>query len=165
MSEINAIATNNYLLATQQEVSHDNTLSGNGTVDSPLGVVPGYNETVLWENSEGSKASDLPVTLTESIQNFEKVAFYWQAWNDGTAQAHTVTICMTDITTYTLSTIYVNNGNLSNIGVYAMVDVLSSNGTSLSHLHGFFNDLKTTTVSQSSSGFRLYKVVGINRKA
>ena len=39
MSEINAIATNNYLLATQQEVSHDNTLSGNGTVDSPLGVV------------------------------------------------------------------------------------------------------------------------------
>jgi hypothetical protein len=161
MSEINAIATNNYILATQQEVSHDNTLSGNGTVDSPLGL----NETVLWENSEGSKDSDLPVTLTESIQNFEKVAFYWQAWSDGTAQAHTVTICMTDITTYTLSTIYVNNGNLSNIGVYAMVDVLSSNGTSLSHLHGFFNDLKTTTVSQSSSGFRLYKVVGINRKA
>ena len=39
MSEINAIATNNYLLTTQQEVSHDNTLSGNGTVDSPLGVV------------------------------------------------------------------------------------------------------------------------------
>ena len=24
-------------------VNHDNTLSGNGTVDSPLGVVPGYN--------------------------------------------------------------------------------------------------------------------------
>ena len=39
MSEIQSIATNNYLLATQQEVSHDNTLSGNGTVDSPLGVV------------------------------------------------------------------------------------------------------------------------------
>lgn len=38
MSEINAIATNNYLLAAQQEVSHDNSLSGNGTVDSPLGV-------------------------------------------------------------------------------------------------------------------------------
>ena len=39
MSEpIQAIATNNYLLATQQEVSHDNTLSGNGTSASPLGV-------------------------------------------------------------------------------------------------------------------------------
>ena len=42
MSEINTIATNNYLLATQQEVSHDNTLSGNGTSASPLGVASGY---------------------------------------------------------------------------------------------------------------------------
>ena len=39
MSEqIQSIAQNNYILATQKEVSHDNTLSGNGTVDSPLGV-------------------------------------------------------------------------------------------------------------------------------
>jgi hypothetical protein len=163
MSEINSIAQGTYTLGQTSATTYQ---AGPGiTVDSPSeGTVRISNdETVLWENSEGSNASDLPVTLTESIQNFEKVAFYWQAWSDGTAQAHTVTICMTDITTYTLSTIYVNNGNLSNIGVYAMVDVLSSNGTSLSHLHGFFNDLKTTTVSQSSSGFRLYKVVGINR--
>lgn len=40
MSEpIQSIAQNNYILATQQEVSHDNTLSGNGTAVSPLGVV------------------------------------------------------------------------------------------------------------------------------
>ena len=43
MSEpIKSIAQNNYILATPQEVSHDNTLSGNGTVDSPLGVVSEY---------------------------------------------------------------------------------------------------------------------------
>ena len=30
------------ILSTQQEISHDNTLSGNGTVDSPLGVTSGY---------------------------------------------------------------------------------------------------------------------------
>ena len=43
MSEpIQSIAQNNYILATQQEVSHDNTLSGNGTVDSPLGVDSEY---------------------------------------------------------------------------------------------------------------------------
>ena len=49
MSEpIQSISQGNYILATQQEISHDNTLSGNGTVDSHLGVVPGYNETVLW---------------------------------------------------------------------------------------------------------------------
>ena len=40
MSEpIQSIAQNNYILATQQEVSHDNTLSGNGMADSPLGVI------------------------------------------------------------------------------------------------------------------------------
>jgi hypothetical protein len=69
MSEINAIATNNYLLATQQEVSHDNTLSGNGTVDSPLGVVPGYNETVLYSGTAGTSA----VTLNEPMNNFERI--------------------------------------------------------------------------------------------
>ena len=43
MSEqIQSIAQNNYILATQQEVSHDNTLSVNGTVDSPLGVASEY---------------------------------------------------------------------------------------------------------------------------
>lgn len=40
MSEpIQSIAQNNYILATQQEVSHDSSLSGNGMADSPLGVV------------------------------------------------------------------------------------------------------------------------------
>ena len=38
-NEIQSIATNNYILATQQEVSHDNTLSGTGMADSPLGVI------------------------------------------------------------------------------------------------------------------------------
>ena len=37
--EIQAISQGNYILATQREVSHDNSLSGNGTVESPLGVV------------------------------------------------------------------------------------------------------------------------------
>ena len=43
MSEpIQSIAQNNYILSTPQEVAHDNTLSGNGTVNSPLGVNSGY---------------------------------------------------------------------------------------------------------------------------
>lgn len=40
MSEnIQSISQGNYILATQKEVSHDSSLSGNGTVDSPLGVI------------------------------------------------------------------------------------------------------------------------------
>ena len=70
MSEpIQSIAQNNYILATQQEVSHDNSLSGNGTVDSPLGVLPGYNETVLWSGT----ATSGDITLSETYKNFEKI--------------------------------------------------------------------------------------------
>ena len=38
MSEIQTISQGNYVLATQQAVSHDASMSGNGTVESPLGV-------------------------------------------------------------------------------------------------------------------------------
>ena len=71
MSEpIQAISQQNYILATQQEVSHDNSLSGNGTVESPLGVVPGYNETVLWS---GTALSGDRI-LSESWKNFDKIS-------------------------------------------------------------------------------------------
>ena len=59
MSEINTIATNNYLLATQQEVSHDNTLSGNGTSASPLGVASGYIQML-----------SVNQPLTENVNNY-----------------------------------------------------------------------------------------------
>ena len=40
-----------FITSGAEIVNHDNSLSGNGTVDSPLGVVPGYNETVLWDGT------------------------------------------------------------------------------------------------------------------
>ena len=65
MSEpIQSIAQNNYILATQQEVSHDNTLSGNGTVDSPLGV-----------NNEYIKMLSVNQPLTAAaVQNYTATA-------------------------------------------------------------------------------------------
>ena len=50
-------------------VNHDNTLSGNGTVDSPLGL----NETVLFD-ANGTRA--VSAHLTESISAFERAKFY-----------------------------------------------------------------------------------------
>lgn len=74
MSEpIQAILQGNYILATQQEVSHDNTLSGNGTVDSPLGL----NETVLWSGSDTTATQ----TLSENISSFEEVKVYGKSHN------------------------------------------------------------------------------------
>ena len=69
-NEIESISQGNYILATQQEVSHDNSLSGNGTVESPLSVVPGYNETVLWDNTNGTQSG---CTLSEPITNFDRI--------------------------------------------------------------------------------------------
>lgn len=66
---IRSISQNNYLLAAQQEVSHDNTLSGNGTEASPLGL----NETVLWS---GDKTGTGTITLSEGANNFERIAVY-----------------------------------------------------------------------------------------
>lgn len=58
-------------------VNHDASLSGNGTVDSPLGVVPGYNETVLWENSAGAQlVSGFTAQLTENISGFDRIYVY-----------------------------------------------------------------------------------------
>ena len=55
-------------------VNHDNTLSGNGTVDSPLGVVPGYNETVLWSGTySGTVSTANFITLSERPDNFETI--------------------------------------------------------------------------------------------
>lgn len=82
MSEpIQAISQGNYILATQQEVSHDNTLSGNGTVDSPLGVVPGYNETVLY--SGGYDTTITSCQLSEPTTNFQYIKVDWQRGSAG----------------------------------------------------------------------------------
>ena len=56
-------------------VNHDNTLSGNGTVDSPLSVVPGYNETVLYSSTGAILSAE--TTLSEPGSNFEKLEFWW----------------------------------------------------------------------------------------
>ena len=79
MSEpIQSIAQNNYILATQQEVSHDNSLSGNGTVNSPLGVVPGYNEALLWSGA----ATTATQTLSENITAFDEIKVYGKSHNN-----------------------------------------------------------------------------------
>jgi hypothetical protein len=65
-------------------VNHDNSLSGNGTVDSPLGVVPGYNETVLWSGTSAGTILSAETTLAESMKNFERIRFYFGSdYNQG----------------------------------------------------------------------------------
>lgn len=77
MSEpIQSIAQNNYILATQQEVSHDNTLSGDGTVASPLGITSDY--IVVTEELIGTYSvagSDTLVTNTFTKAGYRPIAW------------------------------------------------------------------------------------------
>ena len=57
-----------FIVSADPYVNHDNSLSGNGTLTSPLGVVPGYNETVLWSGN----AAALSATLSEPVSNFQR---------------------------------------------------------------------------------------------
>lgn len=93
---IRSISQNNFLLATQQEVSHDNTLSGNGTEESPLGVVPGYNETVLWS---GTLTVGNSAIMSEPVSGFERYKIYLlgyerklkvvdEFWTDGSSSGN-----------------------------------------------------------------------------
>ena len=80
MSEsIQSISQGNYILATQQEVSHDNTLSGNGTSASPLGIDSDY--IVVTEETVGSytvNTSDVGVVGTFSKTGYRPIAWTWK---------------------------------------------------------------------------------------
>lgn len=64
-----------FIVSADPFVQHDNTLSGNGTVNSPLSVVPGYNETVLWTNNGSFSAKGLSAGFSEPASAFERLMF------------------------------------------------------------------------------------------
>lgn len=165
-NEIEAIATNNYVLATQQAVTHDNSMSGNGTVDSPLGL----NETVLWDNSDPSQIS-ANVTLTgnfsENCSNFEKIRFICKASYD-TGETISGAVQSQDF--------YVNTANnLSVVGIY-LVNRRGNNiyrdtceidfaHTGFTATNGSRVQGLTSMSENTTRGPYILQVVGINRKA
>ena len=162
MSEpIQSIAQNNYILATQQEVSHDNTLSGNGTVDSPLGL----NETELWY-SETFGASDITLgskfTLSEPTTAFEEVKIYW------TRNAGTQSIAYTYPTRFWNDTYCTHYDGF--MSFYAGSNYMRGNtiitSTNFKDWYvasGFQTNENSTSLSTAKGYIKPYKVIGINR--
>ena len=164
MSEIRSLSQSNYILATQQEVSHDNTLSGNGTVDSPLGVVPGYNETVLWENTADKLTKDMswPQTLSESIFNFHKVKFLYGGDGGYAPQWFEFDVVNAN---YTLTQSFVN-AQTNNYSFYRN-GIFSLSGTSFNNVNNYtLNYYGSTGMGDHNNvGYnKVSKIVGINRK-
>ena len=162
-NEIEAIATNNYVLATTQEVSHDNSLSGNGTVNSPLGVVPGYNETVLWEGTNFSVANgshlSATVQLSEPISAFNEVKII----SSGNLNSETIILDASKIGSNGAFTWIAPEGGNSNwVGLRGVF----TDQTHLKVYGGYSTSLASVFTGGGWWNYKnIYKVVGINRKA
>lgn len=170
MSEpIQSISQGNYILATQQEVSHDNTLSGNGTSASPLGL----NETVLWE---GDKIGTGTITLSEGVNNFERLVVYIgsEAVNVTAPQPYEAIVEFSEYSSGQSRFVLRYGGVLSKSlvaaenSIYVWGGELVVYNTSYTTLNvGRTNRVHVssiTTVIDHSALTHIRKVVGINRK-
>ena len=160
MSEIQSISQGNYILATQQEVSHDSSLSGTGTVDSPLGVVPGYNETVLWSGNGVVSA-----TLSEPMTNFSRLKLKLGTLNgsDGCQYVEVPAVPSA------IKNLTYNAGGGSNfyfVGLYCSAD---ENSITITKEAALLKALGSTAYGGQGevTGYKpaLHEVIGINRKA
>ena len=161
---IQSIAQNNYILATQQEVSHDNTLSGNGTVDSPLGVVPGYNETVLWSGNATVTATT-GINTNEPYTNFEKIKVYGRTTDDQYQRLYGEALITSADKYIPLFLSYpAGNNNSLRCGSFHF-ETTSADRTLFIIDKGKLWNINNNSVSTGVFGGTITKVVGINRKA
>ena len=153
---IRSISQNNYILATQQEVSHDNTLTGNGTPESPLGVANSSNETVLFSDTNGVDGSHLPSGMTD-MTSFKyiriTIAGFYNKINGYVKRVVTFAADSTyfEVLLNIAGTDYVNMGFI----------LLKNNGTSLSLTLSYVGK-GGSSFGNDASRIRLYEVIGIN---
>ena len=136
-------------------VNHDASLSGNGTVESPLGL----NRTTLFENASGTNGNT-NITLSESISNFDYVQIDYSVWDDEKATQ----ILPVQSSQYQLNTVWFDNDS----NFYHFCDVLTINGTAYTLIKAAFHNFNSTSVTVDGDAkilFKTYKVIGINRKA
>ena len=136
-------------------VNHDNSLSGNGTVDSPLGVVQGYNETVLFEDNAGASEA----SLSESFANFDRIRIYYRPYTNNP-------VCE--------EIFYNSNQNYGMMSfMYGFYEgqqwrgfkcTFSVGMTLLKILSSYYYEGYANGVDVTNTA-KIYKVVGINRKA
>ena len=159
MSEpIQSISQGNYILATQQEISHDNTLSGNGTVDSPLGVVPGYDETVLYKFTGSNILETSAYNLSEAYTNFNRMRITF-VYNDG------YSICQEYDTKHDATRISAPIGitPTTNGNIYCKIGGFTHNNehTQISRTSSY--DITNFTGMNVANVISIDSVVGINR--
>lgn len=168
MSEpIQSIAQNNYILATQQEVSHDNTLSGNGTVDSPLGL---SNETLLYSGTSVISTG----TLNEDWRNFEYIrvcfaeqaALSDQAYRGGQLVADLdVQQCLNGYNNRSACMAMSLHDLTTNYPIGLRVGICYMTGPTTFSSYHVEKSTNSTATANNINNMWVSKVIGINRKA
>jgi hypothetical protein len=144
-------------------VNHDNTLSGNGTVDSPLGVVPGYNETVLYDGTPSSAIADIP--LSENPANFEYIDVFASWTYNGTQHINCYIRIFGNETNFSLNGdgTYTNTST-TDFQTWRVVGDYALSSTKISVIRAY----RVTSAGAGGNNtdtLKILKVVGINRKA
>ena len=150
-----------FITSGAEIVNHDNSLSGNGTVDSPLGVVPGYNETVLYE-STGASAN---INLSEPLSAFEKieVSYYPQELANYTAFIEYFPGIDTSLSL--AKWLYLGNQAHNPYVFYNTRYILSDNELTFNYAEHLWFNTAFGKAGNGNNPLMISKVVGINRKA
>ena len=155
-----------FIVSADPFVQHDTSLSGNGTVNSPLGVVPGYNETVLFSHSAVPMSTTGTVyQMSEPITNFERIKVEycnrevtaWRTTNEffieGTSANNTRFCTSLDCSTST--------GNQQRVN---MVMTYNASGNLVDVQHTLFYGNGGSVTTGIERGLGVHRVIGINRK-
>ena len=148
-----------FIVSADPYVNHDNSLSGNGTLTSPLGVVPGYNETVLYSGTASSA-----VALSESYSGFERIALEIEYWPLGAAS-----LIHYEYPTNQTSFTYVAPWVVSKTGGLAVFEgkYSATDNTHIVLQEALYNNMNGNTQNtwvEAKSQSKIHKVIGINRK-
>lgn len=150
-----------FIVSADPYVNHDNSLSGNGTLTSPLGVVPGYNETVLWSGNLSSK--DVEISLTDSLKNYDSYKVFGYNTENKYGIVSEFTYHSASPNWFSLTDTRIQNNQY--LTIYG--DYVSANSdwdklkiTYMSNKYCISGGLTHST----SFGVGITKIVGINRK-
>ena len=160
MSEINAIATNNFILHNidAKKLYVQEPLF---TANSGDAVYVGWrpDETVLYSGHISAGAAPTAYSLSEPISSFNSYRVYW-LWNQGTDCAGEVSEFFWDEDRPTMNnfTLFsVNRFNNTNFSAWGLFEVASN----LKDITYTFSQQNTDT---SNKYIKIKKIIGINRK-
>jgi len=150
---IRSISQNNFILADQKEVSHDNTLSGKGTPESPLGL----NETVLWSGNATS------ATLSEPYTSFQYIEVYF--YHHGPGYTKIPTDLMNDSVSYPLCTTPTFTNSYGSIYLQSYYTPTTTEFEKQYICKEFYGNTGNISAGNPSSDIMIRKIVGIKRIA